>query len=264
MVNRQSLVIYLLAVALLGTFYLALSAEPVPSTMHFGRSFAGPDNFTALAHSYLFRLSLKNTLYLWLGVSLMLWLFSRPMLFLLTRNRWTCGVMIVVLVALLFIPIYGGWRPLLQSLHALYPTSRALMAIGFVQTLRLLPVVMLALLLQKRVRSGERLLTIAAITLLALLVDPALPLYLTGGEPFNSTHTWAGWGWQLGYVMRQYGQSAAALISMVPLFAFGVGTLWWLALREERNKGGTKLLLLLLLSSIPFLRLLFLWVVDGV
>ena len=257
----------LLTITLSGAIYLAFTMEPVPNAGHFGRSYRGLANFVDLTGSHIFRVSLRNTLYLWIRLSLLLALLAYPLSLLLARKgpqqRWIGGATIGVLAALYFIPIYSGWRPFLQSYDLLYPHRYGMFSIGFIQLLRTLPVVLIVLLLGARKHLLDVALTTIAITLYFLLVDPTVPLQLTGGETLNATQTWGSWAWQLGYVSRQYGQSAAAMLGMGPFLVAAVGALWWIEMRHRRADGIRKLMLLLLLSGVPLMRLLVLWVADG-
>jgi hypothetical protein len=110
----------------------------------------------------------------------------------LTGWRVTPGALALLLSAwLLPTPLAGLlWRPFFIDLNWTTAAHTARLAIGAVLLWRLTP---LAVLLLGAVAGRRRWAIAGAALLYSLLVDAGTALLLTGGEPFNASHTWASW-----------------------------------------------------------------------
>lgn len=180
----------------------------------------------ALARQYLFRSALKNTLIVAaVAVALgslitlaTLWASNGRINPLLRWSLLLPLVMPAVLVAL-------TWRMALISTSA-WPQHPlfALLLMGMIAAWRAAPFLILLPLISPRrtIAFWGGTMGIAAYVAVS---DVATPLLLTGGQPFNATHTLASWTYQLAAVNGAWGESAAAAIVWIGLLALPVGAI---------------------------------------
>ncbi len=201
---RRGLTVALLLVAAAALALTALLAVSPPWTgLGPGWQFQ-PATLLAPLHTYLFRQAALHTLQLAGGAALTtlalgaLWARIAP------SGRW--GVRLA-LAALLMPGALTGllWRPLFPLLWY-SQAETALVATGLVIVWRAVPVAGLLL-------SGDRRAwpLAAAVPIWLALTDAGLTLTLTGGEPFNASHTWASWALTNLWVNRDWGHAAAML-----------------------------------------------------
>ena len=166
--------------------------------------------------TYLFRNAVINTGWLVAGVAplalLLGWGWAR-----LGINASTRSLLLVpllfpsALVGLLWQPLFAGWLDLAQA-------ALSLAIIGLVILWRIVP---LSAWLMAQERPAWR--TVLALSALLILLDGAFVLTSTGGEPYNTTHTWASWVVQQLWVNRAWGYAA----SMAGGLALVVALVMW-------------------------------------
>jgi ABC-type sugar transport system permease subunit len=220
----------LLPAAILIWILLLSFGEPLagfPLSAHFAL-----DNYLTAAHTYLLRNAMKHTLWLATGVSVVglagatLWAAWLP------RRGWAARWVLALGLLPLWMPAAHAalaWRPLLANLNLLGETEPALLALGIFYLWRVLPVQILVLWGLSAVRSW-RVYGLALLVAVYLVAgDAASVLMLTGGAPFNATHTLASWTFQMAWTARLWGHAA---VSAAGLGVGLIGLVWvgvWLA-----------------------------------
>ncbi|MCC6457465.1 MAG: hypothetical protein IT328_21090 [Caldilineaceae bacterium] len=180
-----------------------------------------PARLFAPLHTYLFRNAVVNSGWLLLGVY--------PLALLL---GWTWAITgiprparpLLLLPLFLSSPLIGLlWRPLFAAWLDLAQAEIALAITALVILWRAVP--MAAWLFSEDRHAWPKLFALCA---LLILLDAALVLTLTHGEPFNAAHTWASWTLQQLWVSRAWGYAASMAAGGAVLVAM---TTWLASLR---------------------------------
>jgi hypothetical protein len=176
---------------------------------------------TAPLHTYLFRNAVINSGLLLLGVYLVAlplgWTWAvtgvpfsaRPMLLLPLLYPGA-------LLGLLWRPLFGGWLDLAQA-------EISLLVTGVIILWRAVPLAAWHFSWDRE--AWPKFIPLCA---LIILLDGALILTLTGGEPFNAAHTWTSWLLQQLWASRAWGYAASMAAALAALLALMT---WWASLR---------------------------------
>jgi ABC-type sugar transport system permease subunit len=176
------------------------------------------------ARAYLFRNAIKNTLIVAAVATGLGFVFAG----LATLATKDAGPVRTILLYGLLIPLATPaplaallWRMTLVAGAPGFPQPLAgLAATGMVSTWRIAP--LLALILLAWPRRRQRWLALGALAAYAAMADVATPLLLTGGEPFNATHTLASWTFQQVAVNGGWRAGAVAALAWLGLLALPV------------------------------------------
>lgn len=180
-----------------------------------------PAHLLATARYAALRTAAVNTFWLWLGVGLpalaLSWAWARLGGPARPSTLWLLPLLLPgALIGLL-------WRPLLEPWLVLARPELTLALTGGALLWRAVPV--MAWLWQKSAGHGQGLRRALAAHTLLLLSDAGLILTLSGGEPYNATHTLPSWAVQQLAVQRAWGPAAAALGGLAAIVA---GVAWWM------------------------------------
>lgn len=186
-----------------------------------------PASLLGLASAYLFRNVVKNTLLVTAiaaGLGLLFAYLTALAIRDASRSRTLLLYALLIplatpapLAALLWrMTLTGGVSGFQQPLTALAAT-------GMVSAWRTAP--LLALILLTWPRRKHAWLAVGALAAYASAADVTTPLLLTGGEPFNATHTLASWTFQLAAVNHGWRAGAAAALVWLGALALPVGAL---------------------------------------
>jgi hypothetical protein len=172
----------------------------------------------APVRTYLFRSAAINTGWLYAGVAplalLLGWGWARLGINASTRPLLLLPLLFPsALTGLLWQPHFAGWLDLAQAELSLAIT-------GLVILWRIVP---LAAWFMAQERRAWRI--VLSLSALLILLDGAFILTFTGGEPYNTTHTWASWMVQQLWVNRAWGYAA----SMAGGLALVVALVTWFA-----------------------------------
>lgn len=177
--------------------------------------------------AYLFRNAVKNTLAV-MAVAIALGLLFAWLAGLAARDasRYRTLLLYTLLVPLATPAPLAAllWRMTLTGdVSGFQQPLVALAATGMVSVWRVAP--LLALILLAGRRRSHVWLAVGALAAYAAAADVTAPLLLTGGEPFNATHTLASWTFQLAAVNHGWRASAAAALVWLGLLALPAGAL---------------------------------------
>ena len=218
MALRRGLTAALLLLAAAGLVLAALLAVADPWTGLGPGWRVQPTTLLAPVRTYLFRQAALNTLRLAAGTTLVTLLLGYLWARLGVGGRW--GVSWALAAWLLPGAVAGLlWRPLFPPLWYSQAES-ALLATGLVMVWRAAPLT--GLLLAGTPRAWR---VAAAIPLWLSLTDAAQTLTLTGGEPFNASHTGARWALTALGVNRDWGHAASMLGGLALVTAVALSSL---------------------------------------